>query len=167
MDIRDERSRTPAGSRAGLARVKTCRLSFFAISLALLAVVPARAEDAPAQTTEPQGSPPPEAAPGAPAPVQGPFLLHDSQGRSLGVLYRFPVQDASKIEENRALAEKLLPAAIQYAESKGLPMVGIQASETISTAGSFKSMRYYGYVWNKEAAGAWNFYVKQISKTSP
>lgn len=66
------------------------------------------------------------------------------------------------MEENRALAVRLLPDAIRYAEEQGVQRIGIQATQTVASEGLFTRGRNYGYVWNKDAVtGAWNPYVKR------
>jgi hypothetical protein len=91
-------------------------------------------------------------------------ILFDTHGNRIGVLFRFPVQAVDKVEENRGLAERLLPDAIKYADAQGVPMVAIQAYQTTSSWGFFSSTRNYGYVWNKDAeTGDWKFYVKNAS----
>jgi hypothetical protein len=83
-------------------------------------------------------------------------LLLDAKGNRIGVIFRFAVQDTDKVEENRALAERLLPGAIQYADSQGLPMLAIQAYQMTGSG----TARAHGYVWKKDATiGDWVFYV--------
>jgi hypothetical protein len=91
-------------------------------------------------------------------------VLFDTQGNRVAVMFRFEVQNIDKIDENRALAEKLLPDAIRYAELQGVTRVAFQAFATTANLGVAKAFRAYGYVWNKEnVTGNWVFYVKKAA----
>jgi hypothetical protein len=91
-------------------------------------------------------------------PDESAILLFDAKGSRIGVMFRFAVQDIDKVEENRALAEKLLPGAIRYADLQALPMIAIRAYETPNSG----TYREYGYVWQKNATtGLWTLYIKK------
>ncbi len=101
------------------------------------------------------------ANPGVAARPTNISLLVDPKGNRIGVMFRFAVEDIEDVVDNRVRAERLLPDAIRYAESLGLPTIAIQAYQVTSTVGSFSSFRNYGYVWRKDPnSGAWLFYVK-------
>ena len=129
----------------------------WAIAIAVFSISAAHAESAVRmQQTLPWLTPTPS--------VTNVTILFDAHLNRIGALFRFSVEDVDKVEENRVLAEKLLPDAIKYADAQGVPMVAIQAYQTTSSWFSFSATRSYGYVWNKDAeTGEWKFYVKKVS----
>ena len=111
----------------------------------------------------PANTPPPDTAEHERAPtVIGKTIYFDINGGGRTLALQFAVQDASRINESRILAMKLLPDATRYADEQGITRVAIQASQVVSRFfGLFSTSRNYGYVWNKDAVtGTWNLYVK-------
>jgi hypothetical protein len=144
----------PANGLAGSVRIAV------ALLIAVSAAGAALAEDMPAASIK-RGEPYEAADRKAMPVVTNAILLLDARGNRIGVMFRFAVQDTDKVEENRSLAEMLLPGAIQYADSQVLPMLAIQAYQPTGAAGSIAITRAYGYVWKKDATtGDWVFYVK-------
>src|SRR5262249_17505030 len=89
-------------------------------------------------------------------------LLYDTGAKLIGVTFKFEVKDVEAVQENKLLAEKLLPDAIAYAEARRIPMIAIQANQTTRRFfGLFRTSSAYGYVWKQEPAGGWIEYIKK------
>jgi len=140
----------PEGTMPGVAHSRREMLiSFAAFATAGLFIVPVAAANADSYTK--------------PA-VTEVNLLHDTGAKLIGVMFKFEVKDVEEVQKNKLLAEKLLPDAIAYAEARGIPMIAIQANQTTSRFfGLVKTGSAYGYVWEKDPAGAWIEYIKKAS----
>ena len=88
---------------------------------------------------------------------QGPLYANYDKEKPVAVLIKFETTDVSRLEENKLQAEKLLPEAIRYAESLKVEIIGIQAVQVKTKLGVFTSAEHYGYVWNKNQKGQWEF----------
>jgi tetratricopeptide (TPR) repeat protein len=89
-------------------------------------------------------------------------LLYETGAKLMGVTFKFEVKDVKAVQENKLLAEKLLPDAIAYAEARRIPMIAIQANQiTKKFFGLFRTGSVYGYVWKQDPAGGWIEYTKK------
>jgi hypothetical protein len=83
------------------------------------------------------------------------MMLHDPSGKLFGFGFQFDVKDVEKVEENRKLAEKLLPDAIAYADARGIPLVNMRAYQK-------EVGKSYGYTWQKDpTTGTWAELIKK------
>jgi hypothetical protein len=80
------------------------------------------------------------------------FVFRDAKSGETVVGFKFHVKDVGAVEENRKLAETLLPAAKILAETKNARLISIRGIEPnpIVAPNGERLEKIYAYVWKKD-----------------